>query len=1113
MASPRMSFLRRFCSSSARRPAGPLRALAFAMLGVGLLGAAAALAAPARAKEVKDDKLDEFVNEMEEAANPPDLDLLRLSHLSDLTTWQGVQGVKKARKNPKGEVEEVAVPAHWRAEGGAIAPIDDGPATTLVAVPEAGEYRIWLRYVAKVDQAQPVTLTISGPSEASHVYASQGLSTQDGKTQEQKRPIRFEAEYQRMTSPTKPLPIWEYFDAKLQAGATTLSLTSTAKDLHADRLLLTRSKTFRPSLITDPAYATLNRTYYRFRLKEPAPGSGRHGITGGLTYHWGRPPGRGGTEPIWYYKFFDPRPAHPDGKTPTVAVGEWTAFIDVTDGISSPGPWATASIGFPGVSTGVAEIQLAWYPHPGAVIRTLQSGVAGGGALLLIPIDGHGYTCATAGPDDKDGAWGMRPESQLKLLETPEDVNRRHIGYAQAALAELPKKDNPAPKLVRLSTGNGAAASVRDASAAMLASLGLNNIEGTSPELRKKLGLRGDATLYANDALFITGTHDPTDPLIERNLLRSYEPTAAAMDAREPEGRKLVTTLKMGDEIGAIIGAHRINSLPDPRQAYHDYLREQLKLAGRDPSFFGVEDVRELDFVPGLAPDAGRFERRLYYHSSRFNFVFTAMFYKRMTEAMTKVFPNLRTYCNFSPHPPMFGQQMNGSDWFALTREGGATMGWAEDWAGLGGGWGFAGVQTVSYYAALVECAVRPKNLPAGFYIVTTMGGADRKLFCLLAHGIFEPQLYSFGPRYAGAEFSNFWDERADAYKEIAKGAFALGPADTLVAKGARDPRRVALLYNRSHEIWNGGEGGFQSDRLLTFIALQQAHEPVDIILEEDLTPEALKGYRVVYVQGYNLAERHVKALGDWVEAGGVLVGYAGSAMRDEYNDPSEAGAKLFGASARLAGCSAGGFHPQSIPDHKPIDRMKVQASPLTPAMEADVVGVKAVLTPTTGKAIAAFADGSPAAVLREAGKGKTLLWGVTPGLIFKGDARGGNRYRLDRLPLVALPATATLGPPRVEVSDPQIETCYFEHESGLAVTLNEVAVGRDVPKDASVDKSTLGATGGRPIDSVTLRVRTDRAIKEASTSFAGPLPFKREGDRIVVTVPVPNPVDVLILR
>jgi hypothetical protein len=1086
-----------------------------------LVASIVSLLTPLGAQAGKDD-IDSFVEEVKSSNNPPDLDQLKLSHLSDLTQWQGVQPAARAKP------EDGAPPISygWRlAENGTIAPIaapSAPPATTLVAVPEAGNYRIWVRYVAKPDIAQPFTLTLTGATEANHIYAASGLSGQDGKTQQEKKPIYFEAEFMRMVTPSHPLPIWEYWDIALKAGPTTLALTSTVPTVRADHLLITHSKTFRPSLITDPANATLNRTYYRFRVLEPHEGSDTHKISGTLTYHWGRPPPRPAPEPIWYYPFFDAGVVVDENGKKDIKTGEWSGFIDVTDGISSPGPWATASLGFSGINRGVVEAQLAWYPHPGAVLKTIRPRIESGGLTMLIPIDHRGYTCAIAGPNDKVGAWGMRTADYLSLLETPEDVNERHMAYAKAALAELPRQGNPAPKLIKLDTGNGAAASVRDAASQMLASLGINCIGGTSPAMRQKLGLRGDITLYANDALFTANSHDPTDPLIDATIQHHFEGVARSLEAGDPGAAARVTTLKMGDEIGAIVPPDRINNLPDASQIFHDYLRDELKAAGRDASFFGVKDVDELTFSPELPPDAGRYERRLYYHAAKFNFLFTARFYKHFTDAARKALPNVRTYCNFSPHPPMFGQNMNGSDWFALTRAGGATMGWAEDWAGIGGGWGFAGIQTVTYYAALVECAARKYNLPSGFYVVTTMGAADRKMFSLVEHGIFEQEVYSFGPRYAGAEFSNFWDERADAYKEIARGAFALGPADTIIAKGRRDPRKVGLLYNRSHEVWNGGAGGFQSDRLLTFIAIKHAHLPVDIIIEEDLAPETLKQYRVIYTQGYNLADRHVAALSQWVEAGGTLVGIAGTAMRDEYNDHSDAGETLFGATQRFAGASIGGTHPQSIPTHKPIDKIKIDASPLTPAMEADVVGVKTVLTPTTGKPVAHFADGSVAAVTRDLGKGKTLLWGVMPGTIYKGDAPGGNRYRLDRLPLVVQAATATLGRQRVEVSDPQVEVCFFEHESGLAVTMSEVAVVRkaNVPvKDEHVAADAPAPIADGPLgdppaaSTITVSVQTDRPVKEVVTSYAGPVPWKREGDRIVVQVPLPRPVDVLILR
>lgn len=1084
-------------------------AMAFSIAATVVLFVSTATGAPPKAG---DDKADDFFNEVTDNATKPDLELLRASHLSDLTRWRGVQPLRAA-------AAEKETKFGWRIVEGAITPTADLPASTLVAVPEAGAYRVWVRYVAKPDVAQPMTLALGGANEGSHDFGTQGLSNADGRSQEQKRPIRFEAEFQRLAVPSRPLPIWEFWDVTLKPGATTLSLTSKTKDLRVDRVLLTRSKAFRPSLISDQENATLNRTYYRFRVVDAQASSPTHTLGGSLTYHTGRPPPRPG-ELIWYYPFFDSTKATgADGKSP-ITTGQWSAFIDVTDGISSPGTWATAGLGVSGIKRGTLEVQLAWYPHEGAVLKTIKPGVVNGSAVIMIPIDYHGYTCAVAGPDDKQGAWGMRTAAYLNYLETAYDVFQRHEAFAKAGLAELPKQGNPAPKFLRLSTGNGSAPDVRDATAAMLASIGINNIEGASAATREKLGLRADITLYANDALFTAGSHDPMDPLIESNLRQHFENVAKSLEANDPGSRERVVTLKMGDEIGAIVGPDRINGLPDARRAWHDYLREQLSLAGRDASFFGVDDVGQLDFSPQAPVDPGRFERRLYYHSARFNFVYTAMFYKRMTAAVSKVFPNVRTYCNFSPHPPMFGQHMNGSDWFALTREGGATLAWAEDWAGIGGGWGFAGIQTVTYYAALVECAARAKQLPAGFYVVTTMGAADRKLFSLVAHGVFENQLYSFGPMYAGAEASNFWDLRAAAYGEIARGSYALGPADEIIAKGKRDARRVALVYNRSHELWNAGTGGFQTDRLLTFIALKHAHVPVDIIIEEDLTPELLKQYRVVYTQGYNLADRHAEALRGWVEAGGTLVGCAGTAMRDEYDDASDAGVKLFGAKQRPHAMSTGSWHPQSLPGHKAIDKVKVNDSALTKAMEFDAIGVITRLEPTTAKPVATFADGSPAGVVNEIGKGKALLWGFTPGHIYKGDANGGNRYRLDRLPLIAKPALATLGEVRVVVSDPQVEVCFFEHESGLAVTMSEVAVSREPAKEQAAEsgegaptKASFTASTPAAINTVTVSIKTDRAIKEVSTSFAGPVKWERKGDRIVVEVPLPKPVDVLILR
>jgi hypothetical protein len=514
-----------------------------------------------------------------------------------------------------------------------------------------------------------------------------------------------------------------------------------------------------------------------------------------------------------------------------------------------------------------------------------------------------------------------------------------------------------------------------------------------------------------------------------------------------------------------------------------------------------VADVDELPYLDTPPERPGLHERRLFYDCQRFKFVLTAMYYGQLTRAAERVFPRVHTYCNFSPHPPMFGQHMNGSDWFALTRGGGANMAWGEDWAGQNGGWGFTGFDVVSYYAAWVECAARTRGgLPAGFYAVGSMGGSDRKLFSLVPRGIWWINTYSYGPAYALADQSNAWSENRNVYTQIARATHALGPADETIVRGKREPRRVAVLYNRTHELWNGGAGGVQTDRLLEFTALSHAHIPAEIIIEEDCTDTRLAGYRVIYVQGYSIEAMALAALRRWVAAGGVLVGVAGTAMRAESDTPTAAAEALFGARQRLAGESrANGkvaWHPQSLPDHQPIDMLTLRETGLTPAMTADVIGVKAELTPTTGQAAGTYGNGACAAVIHTLGQGRTLLLGVQPGTLYKGTARGGSRYMQERRPLVTKPAEATLGRMRVEYSEPQTEVWLFEREGQVAVTLNNFAFFLE-PKDRTA----------------TLTVQTDLPVKAAVSTLRGSLSWQREGDRIRVDVPAPETVDVVILR
>lgn len=1044
-----------------------------------LLGIAGPVAA-----QFGDDDADDLLAEFDKTFTVTDFDKLVDSHMSNISQWRYVKPYRKPKKEPTD-------PARWRTgRDGYVSPLGDGAAETVINVPKAQKYRIWIRCRAAINKAQPVTLTLRGANEGSHVYHAKALTNQTGKTQEGKRPICFESEAARMGTPGRSNEIWEYWEVDLKPGRTVFAVSSKSKQAQIQALFITASLAFKPSRSPDRASGNLNRIYLRVRVLE-ARGLESTRVSARQTYHWRRiiPPA---TEPLWYTTLGN-FVSEDDGST--LAPGEWSKFLDISETNLGPGGyWATGWFYATGVRRAKMQLQLAWYPNDAGVIKTVEPIIINGRAGALIPMAPNGNYAPVENSDDSKGAWGIRPDSFVDWFKTTSDVNRVHQQYADNALTEVAAPHDRTPKHIRLIAECSTTAEAHDGAVAMLRQLGINTVYGSTAQQQKKHDLHGAERVAYADALFHAQTHCPTDPAVEANLTAALEAGAQRREKTDPGWRERVDTLKMGDEIGAIVSVSHINECSDCLAAFHAYLKQVTDAKGTDASFFGVADFSQLRLTLTPPNVAGVYERRLYYHCARYNFINTANFYARLTRAAEKVYPNARTYCNFSPHPPMFGGHMNGSDWFALTRHHGATLAWAEDWASRGGSWGMTGIETVSYYAALVACGARKDDLPMGFYNVASCGAADHKMFSLVAHGPFEQLIYSFGPLYAGAEGSNFWSESKGVYSQIVRGARALGPADEIIANGTREPARTALLYNRSHEIWQVAFGGYQTDRLLTFVALKQAGIPVDIVLEEDLTTDELANYDVLYIQGMNLSPQYVKVIHEWAQKGGTLIAIAGTAMWDEYNQANSASEALFGAKQRLIGATTGSWHAQSLHTHEPIDQVAFMQTDLTPAMQVDVVGVKCVLTPTAAKPVATYSDGSCAAVLNTIGKGRVLLMGVSPGLIFRGKAKGSSNYAFERRPLIVKPALAKLGKQRATHSGDVVETALFEHETGLAVTINQFSFNNH----------------GEP---ATLTVVTDRDIKQVRSTLTGPLKWRRDGDSIVIEHSIVPHVDVVILQ
>jgi len=967
-----------------------------------------------------------------------------------------------------------AAPCYWQVEGGGIvSSMGAGSIDTLLNVPESGSYRVSLRHQIGVQAATPVTLTLqpqtavksgttTGAASNLVAYADTGAALehaygktplpggQTGREIEAKLPIRFERETELTAAPSKDAMVWEYWDVELKKGVYRATLAVQTKGVRAHSLFLSRSKVFRPSFGDRRQNPSLGRIYMRFRVTGKGENKGTLvTVKAGLTYHAGA---RGGA---WRWDV---------GWAPATPAGEWTPPIEATDAIMpAPGAWSSCNLDVTGVTNGEVEVQFSWHPGGHAESVTVKTGLGGGHAMLRVP---HGdWTASAQAGVPTWGLWGDKPAREIMSQEA---VIERYMTWAKAAEEKLKlKPGHPRTKAIRLYTGNGVLPANQDRATEMLASLGINWVGGASSEMVKKFGLRDEIVAF--------NTSDAD------GLARSMT----------DEQKVKLTRVKIGDEIVTYSQPVEINKNPVQVAAFHAYLQEKARLEAMDiATFLGGRSLNDIKVLGTLPANPDLVDRRLYYHSQRFCHLATATGYKSIVQAFDRKFPNVRIYNNYSPHPVFLtGSTMNNSDWFVLPRNQAQTLAWAEDWAFLGD-WSLnTAWQCTSYYAALVECAARKHGYPAGFYVGSNCGGSAQKIFGCLAMGVTWLHLYDWGPLDAWAEGSNSWsDANPMEYFSILCATSTLGPADEIIGKGRREPRRTAILYNRSHEILQDGKGRLNHDWMWTFIALKHARIPVEVIIEEDLNPEDLKRYDVVFAGGINLERRHVAALKRWVEAGGLLIGSGGAGHWNVYGDPQPLSVELFGARQVEAGA-----------DKKDsIARVRTPASDWFPAGDFQSSGDLAfVLEPTTAKPLGTYGGGECAATINAVGKGHAMLLGFRPGWVF---SHNGQSYSRGVREWLAAPLLKRLGRQRVEFDYGPVEATLFEHDSGLAVTLAHFGL-----------YEKYGGGWASPFD-VRLSVQTDRPIREVTSVRRGPLEWKREGDRIEIKAPRLEPVDVVML-
>jgi hypothetical protein len=276
-----------------------------------------------------------------------------------------------------------------------------------------------------------------------------------------------------------------------------------------------------------------------------------------------------------------------------------------------------------------------------------------------------------------------------------------------------------------------------------------------------------------------------------------------------------------------------------------------------------------------------------------------------------------------------------------------------------------------------------------------------------------------------------------------------------------------------------------------------------DLIVEEDLKPDLLGRYNVLYFVGDCLPREAVPVIEKWVEAGGILMATAGAGRFDSYHDANPGLQQLLGIHSRTIEERTTFLRPrQELAFLQPLSIVKGQGWEMP-----QLATYERVEPEGDCKTLASFTqDGRPAMIARTLGKGRVYYVAALPGLSYLWSA---------------------LQPPRVPDRGPSAHIVPTKFDTGaralLETPLKECRFEPLVSTGGQlIDTRLIQATNGYFVplanyeanvgQRVTVSIRLSEPIKKVTSSYCGNLSMKTEGGRVVVALPRLGYGDVLRL-
>lgn len=548
--------------------------------------------------------------------------------------------------------------------------------------------------------------------------------------------------------------------------------------------------------------------------------------------------------------------------------------------------------------------------------------------------------------------------------------------------------------------------------------------------------------------------------------------------------------------------------------------REYLKAQGLQPSDVGAtswEDVRPV----GRSQARDLPSRRLFYWTMRFFAWDSSRHFALCTRALEEAFypgiPVLTNWNFFSgrfyvpgpvannPDKQSPDAAMGGHDWFEFGKMRGCTMLWTEDW------FSDSMAYQWSFYCAKLRCAAEKGGVQFGGYIIPRTAG-DRedgivqKILCVVGSGGKAIKYFVFGPEYNFP--GNCYSEKAHLLPKMAEAHRMIGAAEDVLFEGKRPRADVAILMPRSAQVWDAlgiaspqniqdatntnltrATVDYMAEVFGLYLALQHANIPVDFVDEDDLSPQQLAPYRVLYVTEPNVPQEGQQGLVAWVQSGGTLVTVSGAAQSDRYDEPCTILRDALGIDEQR--------RERVLIDTLAALKKSMISQVVGNLGECQVLGPRGVLTSKQGQ-LAVFADSdSPAVVERSLGNGRIVHFAWMPGISYVNSSSGTK----DKLPVafstdirryILYPTGLANIQPPIKVDCAMVETPLLLSSKGAAVTL-------------------LNWTG-ESIDRLSLTAHVPFAVSRIESVLHGRIDFQSVQDKVFFSIPL-KAADIIVLR